>query len=263
VKADTGQLEQVLMNLVVNARDAMPGGGRLAVETANVDLDQTFMKDVPVEAGPYVMLAVSDNGIGMSDATRHRLFEPFFTTKELGKGTGLGLATVFGIVKQSGGYIWVYSEPGKGATFKVYLPRAFTEVTGLNTPATDKATGGSETILLVEDDSAVRFLTRRILEGAGYRVYDCAGPQQATELFEKVVNLVSMLVTDIIMPGSSGPRLFEALASRRPSLRVLYVSGYTDDTIVQQGELEPGFGFLQKPFTADELTRRVRALLDS
>jgi two-component system, cell cycle sensor histidine kinase and response regulator CckA len=263
VKADTGQLEQVLMNLVVNARDAMPSGGRLAVETANVDLDQSFMKDVPIEAGSYVMLAVSDNGIGMSDATRRRLFEPFFTTKELGKGTGLGLATVFGIVKQSGGYIWVYSEPGRGATFKVFLPRAFTEVTTLNTLTTDKATGGSETILLVEDDSAVRFLTRRILEGAGYRVYDCAGPQQARELFEKIIDLVSMLVTDIIMPGSSGPRLFEALASRRPSLRVLYVSGYTDDTIVQQGELEPGFGFLQKPFTADDLTRRVRALLDT
>ena len=205
------------------------------------------------------MLAVSDNGIGMDEATRHRLFEPFFTTKELGKGTGLGLATVFGIVKQSGGYIWVYSEPGKGATFKVYLPRAFTEaVTGVSTPTADRPTGGSETILLVEDDPAVRFLTRRILEGAGYRVFDCAGPQQARELFEKVVDQVSMLVTDIIMPGSSGPRLFQALSSRRPSLRVLYVSGYTDDTIVQQGELEPGFGFLQKPFTADELTRRVR-----
>ncbi|MGI8402573.1 MAG: response regulator [Gemmatimonadaceae bacterium] len=264
VRADTGQLEQVLMNLVVNARDAMPNGGRLTIETADVELDQSFMKDVVIEPGPYGMLAVSDNGMGMSDMTRQRLFEPFFTTKDRGKGTGLGLATVYGIVRQSGGYIWVYSEPEKGATFKIYLPRAITdEVAGSKVGAITEATGGSETILLVEDDPAVRLLTCRILEGAGYRVFDCAGPQQAKELFEKDVDLITLLVTDIIMPGSSGPRLFEALSAHRPSLRVLYVSGYTDDTIVRQGELAPGFSFLQKPFTADDLTRRVRALLDS
>jgi two-component system cell cycle sensor histidine kinase/response regulator CckA len=263
ITADMGQLEQVLMNLVVNARDAMPEGGRLVVETANVELDQSFMKDVMIRAGSYVMLAVSDNGIGMAEGTRQRLFEPFFTTKETGKGTGLGLATVYGIIRQSGGYIWVFSEPGKGATFKVYLPRAIRDdVRESPAVATHQATGGSESILLVEDDAAVRFLTRRILEGAGYRVFDCASPQQAKELFDKDIDLVSILVTDVIMPGFSGPRLFETLATRRPTLRVLYLSGYTGDTILQQGELEPGFSFLQKPFTADELKRRVRALLD-
>jgi two-component system, cell cycle sensor histidine kinase and response regulator CckA len=263
ITADMGQLEQVLMNLVVNARDAMPEGGRLVVETANVELDQSFMKDVMIRAGSYVMLAVSDNGIGMTEGTRQRLFEPFFTTKETGKGTGLGLATVYGIIRQSGGYIWVFSEPGKGATFKIYLPRAIRDdVRETAAVTTHQATGGSESILLVEDDAAVRFLTRRILEGAGYRVFDCASPQQAKELFEKDIDLVSILVTDVIMPGFSGPRLFETLASSRPTLRVLYLSGYTGDTILQQGELEPGFSFLQKPFTADELKRRVRALLD-
>ena len=263
IRADTGQIEQVLMNLVVNARDAMPNGGRLVIETANVELDQSYMKDAVVHAGSYVMLAVSDNGTGMSEATRHQLFEPFFTTKETGKGTGLGLATVYGIVRQSGGYIWVYSEPGQGATFKVYLPRSLSdEVVVVNPASTDEAAGGSETILLVEDDPAVRFLTRRILEAAGYRVFDCASPGQAKELFEKDIDLVNILVTDVIMPGFSGPRLFESLASSRPALRVLYLSGFTGDTILQQGELEPGFSLLQKPFTADELKRRVRTLLD-
>jgi two-component system cell cycle sensor histidine kinase/response regulator CckA len=264
IRADTGQLEQVLMNLVVNARDAMPNGGRLVVETANVDLDQSFMKDVVIHAGPYVMLAVSDNGVGMSEATKHQLFEPFFTTKETGKGTGLGLATVYGIVRQSGGYIWVYSEPGEGATFKVYLPRDVTEdAVPANLVPVQKAAGGSETILLVEDNPSVRFLTRRILETAGYNVLECANPEESLEMLEKDSGLVSILVTDVIMPGLSGPKLFATLATSRPSLRVLYVSGYTGDTIVQQGELEPGFSFLQKPFTADALTRRVRALLDN
>ncbi|MEO6238652.1 MAG: PAS domain S-box protein [Vicinamibacterales bacterium] len=263
VRADRGQLEQVLMNLVVNARDAMPSGGRLSLETANVDLDETAQRDFVVQAGPYVMLAVSDSGTGMTEEVRRRLFEPFFTTKESGKGTGLGLATVYGIVKQSGGYVWVYSEPGHGSSFKVYLPRT----DGVDeSPHRRAARGapakGSETILVVEDEDAVRQLTRRVLESAGYRVLDAARPADAETLFEEHAHAITLLVADVIMPGASGPALFERLARRRPDLRVLYVSGYTDDTIVHQGQLDPGFDLLQKPFSADALTARVRRILD-
>jgi CheY-like chemotaxis protein len=264
VRADPGQLEQVLMNLVVNARDAMPSGGRLAIETANVQLDDSSaMQRGVVPPGSYVMLAVSDSGIGMNDATKRRLFEPFFTTKEQGKGTGLGLATVYGIVKQSGGSIWVYSEPGKGATFKVYLPRVDGGGEVETRTVRDEAkAGGTETVLVVEDEEAVRVLTSRILKEAGYRVFDAQNPHQAEALFEEHGHLFDLLVTDVIMPGSSGPALFERLARRRPDLRVLYVSGYTDDTITQPGHLTPGIQFLQKPFTADALNRRVRETLD-
>jgi PAS domain S-box-containing protein len=269
IRADQGQLEQVLMNLVINARDAMPSGGRLAVETANVELDHSsILQHVAVRPGSYVMLAVSDSGIGMTEETKQRLFEPFFTTKEPGKGTGLGLATVDGIVKQSGGGIWVYSEPGKGATFKVYLPRAVGEgavqkSTVQKSTVSDKAVAaGTETVLVVEDEGTVRLLTRRILERAGYRVFDAPNPQQAEALFEQHMSVVTLLVTDVVMPGSSGPKLFERLARQRPDLKVLYVSGYTDDTIAHQGQLDPGVEFLQKPFTADALNRRVREVLD-
>ena len=263
VRADPGQLEQVLMNLVLNARDAMPSGGRLEVETANVELDQSFMLGVTIHPGSYVLLAVSDNGIGMNEATKQRLFEPFFTTKEHGKGTGLGLATVYGIVKQSGGYIWVYSEPGKGATFKIYLPRVSGDGKVLDSAAVEEEMpAGTETVLLVEDEEAVRLLTRRILERAGYRVFDAANAEQAEALFERHGAVFSLLVTDVIMPGASGPRLFDRLARQRPDLKVLYVSGYTGDTIVHQGELAPGVEFLRKPFTADALNRRVREVLD-
>jgi len=263
VRADAGQLEQVLMNLVLNARDAMPSGGRLAVETANVELDASFMQDVTIHPGSYVLLAVSDNGIGMNEATKQRLFEPFFTTKEHGKGTGLGLATVYGIVKQTGGYIWVYSEPGKGATFKIYLPRVSGDGKVPDSVVVEEEMpAGTETVLLVEDEEAVRLLTRRILERAGYRVFDAANAEQAEALFERHGSVFNLLVTDVIMPGASGPRLFERLARQRPDLKVLYVSGYTGDTIVHQGELAPGVEFLRKPFTADALNRRVREVLD-
>jgi two-component system, cell cycle sensor histidine kinase and response regulator CckA len=263
VRADAGQLEQVLMNLAVNARDAMPSGGRLAIETANVELDQSFMRDVLIHPGPYVMLAVSDTGIGMSEETKRRLFEPFFTTKEQGKGTGLGLATVYGIVKQSGGYIWVYSEAGKGTAFKVYLPRASRggEVQQRSQTA-EAVTAATETVLVVEDEDAVRLLTRRILEKAGYRVFDAQNAQQAEALFEQHRERVHVLVTDVVMPGGSGPLLFKRLAQLCPRLKVLYVSGYTDDTIVHHGQLDPDVELLQKPFTADALNRRIRKVLD-
>jgi len=263
VRADPGQLEQVLMNLVVNARDAMPSGGRVTVETANVDLDQSYSPEVAVHPGSYVMLAVGDNGVGMGEETKRRLFEPFFTTKEAGKGTGLGLATVYGIVKQSGGYIWVFSEPGQGATFKVYLPCTDRNDAVETLVVSDGATAAAtETVLVVEDEDAVRLLTRRILERAGYRVFDAANPQDAEALFERHKDLFNLLVTDVVMPGSSGPQLFERLALQHPDLRVLYVSGYTDDTIVHQGKLNPGIALLQKPFTPDALNRRVREVLD-
>jgi CheY-like chemotaxis protein len=262
VRADRGQLEQVLMNLVVNARDAMPGGGRLALETANVELDGALLKDGPVRPG-YVLLAVTDEGVGMDEATMERLFEPFFTTKDRGQGTGLGLATVYGIVKQSGGHIWVSSEPGQGATFKVFLPRAdqddpVEEALRIR----ETVAGGTETVLVVEDEEAVRLLTRTILEKAGYRVVDASDARQAEALFEQDASRFQLLVTDVIMPGLTGPELFQRLAQRRPDLKVLYVSGYTDDAIVHQRQLTVGVGFLQKPFTADALTRRVRAVLD-
>jgi two-component system cell cycle sensor histidine kinase/response regulator CckA len=264
VRADPGQLEQVLMNLVVNARDAMPSGGRLSVETANVELDESYaMKHTSVRPGHFVMLAVSDSGIGMDEETKRRLFEPFFTTKPRGQGTGLGLATVYGIVKQSGGYIWVYSEPGKGATFKVYLPRTDRdENVRIDVASNGAIAAGTETVLVVEDEQAVRFLMRVVLERAGYKVFDATNPAQAESLFEENVNRYDLLVTDVTMPGSSGPELFERLTRRRPDLKVLYVSGYTDDTIVHQGQLLPGVEFLQKPFTADALNRKVREVLD-
>lgn len=262
VLADTSQLEQILMNLVINARDAMPSGGRLAVETANVELDQSFMRDVVIHPGSYVMLAVSDTGTGMDEATKQRLFEPFFTTKEIGKGTGLGLATVYGIVKQSGGYVWVFSELGKGAAFNVYLPRADAQDGVERSVVREKQNGGTETVLIVEDDDAIRSLSRRILEVAGYTVFDAPNPRQAEILFKEHEDTFTLLVTDVIMPGSSGPKLFDVLCRLRPGLRVLYVSGYTDETIVHQGQLDPGVEFLQKPFTSGALTRRVREILD-
>jgi PAS domain S-box-containing protein len=263
VRADAGQLEQVLMNLAVNARDAMPSGGRLAIETANVELDQSFMRDVLIHPGPYVMLAVSDSGLGMSDETKRRLFEPFFTTKEQGKGTGLGLATVYGIVKQSGGYIWVFSEAGKGTSFKVYLPRASRgEEKDRPVPTAAELAPATETVLVVEDEDAVRLLTRRILEKAGYKVFDARDAAKAEALFERHKGAFDLLVTDVVMPGASGPNLFKRLLQLCPRLRVLYVSGYTDETIVHQGQLDHGVELLQKPFTADALNRRIRKILD-
>jgi two-component system cell cycle sensor histidine kinase/response regulator CckA len=264
VRADPGQIEQIVMNLVVNARDAMPTGGRVAIETANIELGESYAKEhKSVRPGSYVMLAVSDSGIGMNEETKQRLFEPFFTTKEPGKGTGLGLATVHGIVQQSNGHVWVDSEPGAGTVFKIYLPAIDRgEDVSVPTARDEVIAAGTETLLVVEDEEAVRFLSRVILEKAGYRVFDAPTPERAEAVFDANPALFDLLVTDVIMPGSSGPKLFERLAQRRPDLKVLYVSGYTDDAIVHQGQLDPGIEFLQKPFSAEDLSRRVREVLD-
>jgi PAS domain S-box-containing protein len=262
--ADATQLDQIVMNLAVNARDAMAGGGRLSIETASVELDESsVLRDADVRPGRYVMLAVTDTGSGMSEETRRRLFEPFFTTKEQGRGTGLGLATVYGIVKQSGGYIWVYTEPGHGTTIKVYFPEAegVADTDRLERPLQTPA-GGTEKVLLVEDEEAVRFLTRTMLERKGYSVIDVASPMQAEATFRTRRDWIDLLITDVIMPGASGPVLFENLVKHAPGLKVLYMSGYTGDTVVQNGRIDSGIAFLQKPFTAEGLARKVREVLD-
>jgi len=265
VKADPAQVEQVIMNLVVNARDAMPKGGRLTVETVDVELDSTHARDhVTVKPGPYVMLAVSDSGIGMSPETVAHIFEPFYTTKESGQGTGLGLSTVYGIVKQSGGYIWVYSELGKGSTFKVYLPRVAEQMEAKLEAVEQPAAGkGSETILLVEDEEAVRELASRILSAKGYSVVAAKSVREAEQFSEKHAAKIDLLLTDIIMPGTSGRELAQRIAARNPKTRVLYMSGYTDNVLAQGGVLETGLAFLQKPFTPGALVQKVREVLDS
>lgn len=262
VRADPGQLEQVLLNLAVNARDAMPRGGKLLIETFNVASYEPYTASGARGTAPYVLLAVSDTGSGMDAETQKHIFEPFFTTKERGKGTGLGLATVYGIVKQSGGDIWVYSESGQGTTFKVYLPSVSEapQPTAKEDPV--RALRGTETVLLVEDEEAVRRLARRVLESVGYEVLVAANSVEAVELFEREGPRTRILITDVVMPGHSGPDLAAELTRRRPDLKVLYMSGYTDTTIVQRGILNPGTSFLQKPFTPDALARKVREVLD-
>jgi signal transduction histidine kinase/ActR/RegA family two-component response regulator len=266
IKADPVQLEQVIMNLVVNARDAMPKGGKLTIETNNVYLDEAYAREhVSVVTGDYVMLAISDTGCGMNEETRLHIFEPFFTTKEQGKGTGLGLSMVYGIVKQSGGNIWVYSEEGRGTTFKVYFPRvtAHTEEHKRISGALD-GPGGSETILLVEDAELVRNLARQVLEGAGYRVLEAASAEAAIDLCERINgDKIDLLLTDVIMPGMSGNEMSRILLAKQPGMPVLYMSGYTDDAIVQHGVLEAGINFLQKPFTPGALALKVREVLDT
>jgi PAS domain S-box-containing protein len=263
-RADPGQLQQVIMNLVVNARDAMPTGGKLLIETADAELTEQYAElHQQVIPGPYVMLAVSDTGVGMDAQTKARIFEPFFTTKEKGKGTGLGLSTVYGIVKQSGGYIWVYSESGHGTTFKVYLPRVDAPAEPQAPPREATTLTGTETILLAEDDEILRPLTKGLLAKLGYTVLDAESAEQALAVAGARQGLIHLLVADVVMPGGSGRELARRLAQSRPETRVLYVSGYTDDAIVHHGMLEPGLKFLQKPFTPAALARKVREVLDS
>ncbi len=264
VKADRGQIEQVIMNLVVNARDAMPDGGKLTIETANVVLDEKYVNShVAVEPGPYVMLSVSDTGCGMSAEVRERIFEPFFTTKEKGKGTGLGLSTVYGIVKQSGGNIWVYSEPGQGTSFKIYLPAAEEATEDFPEKETIKETPrGNETILIVEDDESLRKLAVHVLEKQGYTVLEASQESEAMGIFRERKEPIHLVLMDVVMPGISGRLLIERLKEIRNDFKVLYMSGYTDDVIAHHGVLEKGVKFIQKPFTMDSLARKVREVLD-
>ena len=264
VRADPVQIEQVVMNLVVNARDAMPKGGVLVLETANATFDDGYAAiHPPAQAGPFVMLAVSDTGIGMDAETQRRIFEPFFTTKPHGQGTGLGLATVYGIVKQSGGYVWVYSEPGHGTTFRIYLPRADEPAAAAaNEPARAAPIRGSETILLVEDTDALREVTREILEGLGYRVLEAVDGEDALVVAEAARERIDLLLTDVVMPRLSGGELARRLTAARPSLKVLLVSGYTDESVrhhLVAGDAPP---ILEKPFDRERLGRAVREAID-
>ncbi len=264
VRADPAQIEQVLMNLVINARDAMPKGGKLTIETANTELDRQYAANHPdTTEGCYVMLAVTDTGIGMPKETIDHVFEPFFTTKEKGHGTGLGLSTVYGIIKQSGGNIWVYSEPRKGTTFKIYLPRE----ENLKTERTPKPVlidcRGTETILVVEDEKAVRDLTRRVLTSAGYQVITAANAGEALLECERTHTHIDLILTDVVIPKMSGIELVNRLSLIIPNPKVLYMSGYTENTIVHHGVLDEGTHFIAKPFTTVDLLKKVRTVLDS
>ena len=263
VKVDPSQLEQVLVNLAVNARDAMPDGGTLTIATANADLSAQDAAQRPtVTPGHYVVLAVSDTGTGMDAETQARLFEPFFTTKPSGKGTGLGLATVYGIVKQSGGHIYVYSEPGHGASFKVYLPATSEPTTAAPAKtATPELIGGAETVLIVEDSAPVQTIARRILERIGYRVLLASTGEEALQLLERSDARPDLVISDVIMPGMTGPELCQELATRYPDIRVLFTSGYSSEAISRYGVLEPGTLFIEKPYTPIALARKVRKAL--
>ncbi len=260
-RADAGQIEQVIMNLVVNSKDAMPAGGKITIQTANVVLggDELRREYAYIQPGVYVMLSVADSGQGMDKETQARIFEPFFTTKEKGKGTGLGLSTVYGIIKQSGGYVLVQSEPGQGTTFRIYLPRVEENAEpARHTPVNQTENGGSETILLVEDEESVRQLVRETLEAKGYRVFEAENGEAALQLTEGLLEPVDVLITDVVMPGMSGRELSARLTKSCPKTRVLYLSGYTEDAIVHEGVLDPGTAFLQKPFTLQALARKLR-----
>jgi two-component system, cell cycle sensor histidine kinase and response regulator CckA len=264
VKADPGQIEQVIMNLAVNARDAMPQGGTLVIETSNADLgDEYSLQHPPLAAGRYVLLAVTDSGVGMSPETKARIFEPFFTTKELGKGTGLGLSTVYGVVKQSGGFIWVYSEPGQGSAFKIYLPR--TDGAERQTRQAESAPGllrGTETVLLVEDEQAVRTLTRNLLEQGGYKVLEADNGARAIEIAGQHHGPIHLLLTDVVMPGMNGPALADKVLPIHPEAKALYVSGYSGSYGTHTGLVPVGANLLHKPFSRATLLQKLRDVLD-
>ena len=265
IKADPNHIEQAIVNLALNARDAMPKGGRITVETANVYLDENYVRThMGVKPGDFVMVAVSDTGHGMDAETRRRLFEPFFTTKEKGKGTGLGLATVYGVVKQLGGDIWVYSEPGQGTTFKLYFPRV-TETASLPpaSPVEANRAPSTETILVVEDEQAVRDLTVKILRKLGHTILAAANGAEAIEIATSYPGPIALLLTDVVMPNMSGRQVADHLLKLRPDLKVLYLSGYTDNTVIHHGVLDHGVEFLPKPFSREALARKIRDVLGS
>ncbi|MGH7254492.1 MAG: ATP-binding protein, partial [Nitrospirales bacterium] len=264
VKADPGQIEQVIMNLAVNARDAMPQGGCLTVELHNIDLDETYTRThAGTQPGRYVLMAVSDTGCGMDAQTKARVFEPFFTTKEKGKGTGLGLSTVYGIIRQSGGFVNLYSELGQGTSFKMYLPRVDEALSPTETAASSPGQlDGTETVLLVEDEEDVRNLARTILERFHYTVLEATDVEEAIRFGEDASRTIHLLLTDIVMPHLSGRQLAERLTDRRPNLKVIFMSGYTGDAVVRHGVLKAGMAFLQKPFTPMALAQKAREVLN-
>jgi len=261
-RADAGQIEQVVMNLAVNSKDAMPSGGKITIQSSNVHLGDDLRRLYNyIQPGPYVMLSIADTGHGMDRETQCRIFEPFFTTKEKGKGTGLGLSTVYGIIKQSGGYVFAQSEVGSGTTFRIYLPRVEDSAEPCSVPASQAAGGGSETVLLVEDEESVRQLVRETLQSKGYKVLEAENGEAALRIASAHLGSIDMLITDVVMPGMSGRELSKKLDEARPKTKVLYLSGYTEDAIMQQGVFEAGTAFLQKPFTLQMLSRKVRDVL--